>query len=105
MYKFISKYQKFLSLGLGTLMLLGALGVLFWSNQNTTQISKEEQYARANLARMEAKVQSTSSSHIKKKSESLDDFYESRDKQLRYLMIVMVIGGVGLLGYGIFKKS
>jgi hypothetical protein len=104
MYKIILKYQKVLSLGVGTIMLLGALGVLFWSNQSSTQMSKEEQYARANLARMEAKVKNKSV-NTKKSTKPLKQFYESRDKQLRYLMIAMLITGVGFLGYGVFKKS
>ena len=103
MFEFFIKYQKIISLGVGALMLFGAVGILFWNNQNLKQISKEERYARANIARMQAKVEGIANK--KSKAGSLDKFYESRNKQLHYLMIVMLVSGICFLGYGVFKKT
>ena len=99
----ILKNQRILSLSFGSLMLLIALGLFFWSNESS--LSKEERLAKASIARMEARMNTQANTQAGKKSASLEIFYEARDKQMRYLLIVMIISGIGFLGFGFFKKS
>jgi len=103
MPEWIAKNQKTLSLSLGSLMLLIALGLFFWSNESS--VSKEERLAQASIARMEARMNTQSNTQADKKSASLETFYETRDKQMRYLLIAMIISGIGFLGFGFLKKS
>jgi hypothetical protein len=41
----------------------------------------------------------------KAQSASLKSFHKSRDKQIQYLLIVMIVGGIGFIGFGFLKKS
>jgi len=105
MLEWVIQHQKKLSLIMGTLMLLGALGALFWKNEEGT--SDELSRAAANVARMEARMQGNSAATTQKQNAhpAVEAFYESREKQLRYLLIIVVIGGVGFLIYGFLKKE
>ncbi len=105
MCEWIKIHQKTMSLGLGALMIVGAMGMLFWSTMNTPVISQEEKHAQASIARMQARTKGTSVTHSTTQTSTLEQYYKSRDQQLRYLMIVMIISGLGLLTYGFLKKS
>ncbi len=105
MLEWIKKHQKKLSLVVGTLMLLGALGALFWNNDEGGV--NEVSLAAANVARMEAKMRSGATAAAQKQSghPAVEAFYESRQAQVRYLLIMILIGGVGFLIYGFLKKE
>lgn len=64
--------------------------------------------AAANVARMEAKVAGVSSTQSSVKpsdSKFVDTFRETREKQLKYLTIIIMIFGAGFLAYSFLKKE
>ncbi|MEA3521495.1 MAG: hypothetical protein U9R50_00830 [Campylobacterota bacterium] len=103
MFEWIIKHQRLFSLGMGSLLLIIALGLFFWTNESA--LSKEERLAQANIARMQARTEGANHTQSVHASATLDTFYEGRDKQMQYLLIIMIIGGIGFLGFGFFKKS
>ena len=92
---------------MGALLILVATAMLFWMNTGDG-VSGEERFAAANVARMEVRMASQGSTS-RQTAGSRTDFMQSRKEkqktQLRYMMIAMLIGGVGFLGYGFLKKS
>ena len=87
-------------------MLLVGFIAFFWATPKEGMSANE--LAAANVARMEAKTSgATSSSTSPKQNEPkfLEKFKETRENQLKYLMIIMMILGVGFLGYSFLKKE
>ena len=88
-------------------MLLVGFVVYFWATPKEGISANEA--AAANVARMEAQVagKSNSKSTASKPTEVdfLEKFKETRANQVKYLMIIVMITGVGFLGYSFFKKE
>ncbi len=88
-------------------MLLVGFVVHFWVTPKEG-LTKNEIAAR-NVARMEAKASGGSSSSKKstKKDDSkfLNEMKSTQAKQMRYLTIIVMILGVGSLGYSFVKKK
>ena len=107
MNEFIKQHQKKLSMGLGILLLVVSVAMLFWDNKNG--VSEEEAKTAANVARMEARAQARMSgqplSKEEKKPYFMQKYKEKQEKQLRYALILMIITGVGFVGYGYFRKE
>jgi hypothetical protein len=103
MLEWMKRHQRWLSLGIGSLFLIIALAMLFWSNGNS--VSREEQIAQANIERMEARMRGESPSSSGQSNKALEQFYESRQQQMQYLLIAMIISGIALMAYGIFNKK
>lgn len=87
-------------------MLLVGFVAYFWAAQK--EGVNDNAIAAKNVARMEAKVSGGSSAHSPGKpdtSKILEKFKETRESQLKYLMIIMMIGGIGFLAYSFLKKE
>jgi hypothetical protein len=102
MIEWMKKNQRPLSLGVGSLLMVVALAMFFWSYEQS-ELSHEEKMAQASIARMEARNTGVSQSQSQP-TVALEKYYESREKQIRYVLIIMVIGGFGLLVYGFLNK-
>jgi len=105
--QFFLKYQTVLLRTLGALFILIAIMAQFWSTPSKKLTANE--IAAANLARIEASVSGTSKSTAGKKKPDTSHFIsklkKQREKQLRYLTIVLMIFGVGALGYTFIKRD
>lgn len=89
-------------------MLLVGFVVHFWITPKEG-LTKNE-IAAANVARMEAKVAGRAGSGSKQQnrpdtSKFLQEFKDTQAKQMRYLTIIAMIVGVGLLGYSFIRKK
>ena len=91
---------------IGTLFLLVGFVIHFWVVP-PKGLSKNDR-ATANLARMEASISGDSSSKVgKKKSDTtkfLKELKNTQQKQMEYLTIIVMLLGVGSLGYSFIKK-
>jgi len=104
--EFFLKHKTIIVRTLGVFMLLIGFVAYFWSAPKEGVSANE--IASANVARMEAKTSGASSSKAPAKaneSKFLEKFKETRENQLKYLMIIMMIVGVGFLGYSFLKKD
>lgn len=106
MKAWLIKHQKGLSLGIGALLVVVSIAMLFWTNMGNA-VSDEERLAAASVARMEARMagKSTASQSNPQKMDFMGTYVEEQKMQLRYMLIAMLVGGVCFLGYGFLKKS
>jgi len=99
------KHKTIILRSLGALMLLIGFVVYFWVTPKEGVSANE--IAAANVARMEAKVAGGSSSSKSKskhtESPFMKKFKETQEKQFRYMTIILMILGVGFLGYSFIK--
>ncbi len=105
--EFFLKYQTVIFRSLGAFLLILGLVIFFWAAPQ--KVMTENEIAAANLARMEAAVSGSSSSSSTKQSAShskiSEAMIETRKKQVRMLMIMVMVFGAGFLGYSFFKKE
>ncbi|MDF1878221.1 hypothetical protein JHD46_01060 [Sulfurimonas sp. SAG-AH-194-C20] len=105
--EYFLKYQQVILRTLGVLLLLIGFVVHFWTVPQKG-VSKNDR-AVANLARMEASIQSsTSTKKSKSKPDSskfLKELKGQQKKQMEYLTILLMLLGIGSLGYSFFKKK
>ncbi len=105
--EFFSKYKTVILRGLGSFMLIVGFGIHFWAMPK--EGLSENDRAAARVARMEAKVKGTSSKGSKssKKNDSkfLEELKKTQAKQLQYITIIVMILGVGSLGYSFIAKK
>jgi len=101
------KHKIVIMRSLGACMLIIALTIEFWSVPKEGLSANER--ASARIARMEAGSQSKSTSQAKltKKDSSdfLDTLKNTQAKQMQYLTILVMILGVGFLGYSFIPKK
>ncbi len=92
---------------MGALMLLIGFVVHFWITPK--EVLTKNDIAARNVARMEAKVSGGNSSGKKstKKDDAkfLDKMKSTQAKQMQYLTIIVMIIGVGSLGYSFIGKK
>ncbi len=104
---FFSKYKTVILRGLGSFMLIVGFVVNFWATPK--EGLSENEKATARVARMEAKVKGSGSKGSKssKKSDSkfLEELKKTQAKQLQYITIIVMILGVGSLGYSFLPKK
>jgi len=101
--EWVKKNKSFAAKVMGANFLLMALLLLFWSQPKEGMSENEK--ASANLARMEAKVSGSSQKKASEPPSLMKEYREKQKAQLQIFLIIMVIAGVGLLGYGFFKKE
>jgi len=105
--EFFRKNKKVILRTFGILMLVVGFVVNFWTmpKEGLTQ----SEIAVANVARMEASVAGKSSSSKKKsksnKSPFLQEYKNVQKKQMQYFSILVMIFGVGSLGYSFIKRD
>lgn len=92
---------------LGTLMLLVGFVIYFWTAPK--EGVSETETAAANVARMEASVAGPKNSAVKPKTQSsakiMEELKSTQEKQMRYLIILTMILGIGFLGYSFMKPK
>lgn len=106
--EFFLKHQKTIFRSVGAFLVVLGLVLYFWAAPQ--KVMSENERAAANLARMEAAVSSKSSSSSAKQqnadhSKISQAMIETQKKQVRMLMIMVMIFGVGFLGYSFLKKE
>ncbi len=91
---------------LGVLMLVIGFVVHFWVTPKEGFTQNE--IARANIARMEARAIGDSGSSKKSSkpdsSKFLKELKSNQEKQVQYMTIIVMILGVGFLGYSFMSK-
>ena len=102
--EFFIKHKIIITRSLGIVFLLFAFMAYFWVTPQKGY--SENDRAAANVARMEAKVAGTSSKQAPKQNDSkfLQELKKTQEKQLKFLIILMVVLGIGSLGYSFLKK-
>jgi len=105
--EYFLKYQQVILRALGALLLLVGFVIHFWTVPQKG-VSQNDR-ASANLARMEASVKGSSSTKKAKSkpdsSKFLDELKGQQEKQMEYFTIVIMLLGVGSLGYSFLKKN
>jgi uncharacterized protein YjeT (DUF2065 family) len=104
--QFYLKYQKEILRGLGAFLLIVGFVVNFWVTPKKSVSANA--VAAANLARMEASVQSSSTKKVKKRSITTHiskALKATRQKQMKYLTIFSMVVGALFLAYSFLKKE
>ncbi len=92
----------------GALLLVVGLGAFFWANSNESGVSVAEQRAAERVARMEARVSGASSAGVSEqesKANYRDVYSEHSKEQMKLMLIMIMLLGVGSLGYSFIKKK
>lgn len=101
------KHQQVILRSLGALLLLVGFVIHFWTIPQKG-VSQNDR-AAANLARMEASVKGSSTAQITKSkpdsSKFLDELKGQQEKQVEYFTILIMLLGIGSLGYSFLKKK
>jgi len=97
----VKRYQKQLSLIIGVFFILLYIVLYFWDNKESTVLSENEIAAR-NIARMEARMDSDRASAGSSEKYKRVKF-EHKDQSQSFLILLLLFG-VGLSGYGYIKK-
>jgi len=101
------KNQTIIFRSLGSLMFVIAFAAFFWTTPK--QGLSENEKASRNIARMEARMaggsSSTSQAQKPKHAPIMKSYKDTQAKQMRYLLILSMILGVGFLGYSFVKKE
>ena len=104
---FYLKHQQVILRTAGAILLLVGFVIHFWVTPQPA-LTKNDR-AAANLARMEASVAGASSSTEKKSkpdtAKFLKELKNTQEAQAKYLTIIMMILGVGSLGYSFVRKK
>jgi len=103
---FLKKYKILLFRSIGALIVLVAFVVQFWTTPKQGMSANER--AAANVARMEAQVAGSarvSQTPPTKKSPFLEAFESKREKQMRYLSIIVMLLGLGFIAYSFMKPK
>ncbi|NOR57268.1 MAG: hypothetical protein GQ474_01970 [Sulfurimonas sp.] len=106
--EFFIKYKVLILRSAGGLMLLIGFIVHFWVTPKEGFTQNE--IAAANVARMEARMAGGSGGGAKKeqkkdRSKYLEEFKNTKAKQMQYLTIIAMLAGVGFLGYSFVRKK
>ena len=100
----IKKHQQKLSMGLGVIMLLIGIAMLFWDNRGNA-VGKEERLAAERVARYEARMAAQMQGTAEPDKPLLSTHFEEHQKtQLRYAVILMIVGGMGFMGYSLYRR-
>lgn len=103
---FFYKYKNIIFRVLGGVMLLFGFASYFWVTPKQGATANE--IAAANVARAEAQVKGVSSNKAPSKPSSskfVEKFQETREAQIRYLTILIMLFGIGFLLYSFLKKE
>ena len=100
------KHQTVIFRTLGALLLVIGFAAYFWTTPKEGLSANEK--AAANVARMEAQAMGGSSAGGKPKSNEstiMKKYKETQAAQVRIVLILMMISGVGFLGYSFVRKK
>ncbi|MBA1438743.1 MAG: hypothetical protein FAF05_07150 [Epsilonproteobacteria bacterium] len=105
--EFFFKHQAVVFRSVGVFLLVLGLVTYFWAAPQN--VMSENEKAAANLARIEAAVGgSTTTQKAKPQNNSHKisaALRETRKKQLRMLMLMVMVFGAGFVGYSFLKKG
>ncbi len=104
--KFFIKHQKVILRTLGSLLVVISFAIYFWTTPKKGL--SENEIAAANVARMEARIagqMGAAAPQKPKHSPFLETYKQTQAKQLRYTLIIMMILGVGFLGYSFIRRD
>ena len=105
--EFFLKHQKIILRSVGAFLLVLGLTLFFWAAPQ--KVMNENEKAAANLARMESSISgggsSKSTTQQSNHSTISASMVETQKKQLRMLMIMVMVFGAGFLGYSFLKKE
>ncbi len=92
---------------LGAIMLIVGISIQFWETPKKGLSANDK--ASARIARMEAKAKASGSSSQKSKekdsSKFMDKMKSTQEKQMKYMTILVMVFGVGFLGYSFMPKK
>lgn len=100
------KYKIILLRSLGAVMLIVGLAIYFWVTPKEGVSANDK--AAARIARMEATTQGNNLSSTAKKQETskfADVLKEKQKEQLEYMLILVMLGGLGFLVYSFIQKK
>lgn len=100
------KYKTLIFRTVGVLMLVIGFVIFFWKTPKAGV--SENEIAAANVARLEARASGSSSASSPAKpdtSKILEKFKETRESQVKYFMILVMIAGAGFVLYSFLKKE
>ncbi|MDF1874864.1 hypothetical protein JHD48_03850 [Sulfurimonas sp. SAG-AH-194-I05] len=99
------KHKTVILRSFGLIMLVVSISLHFWSTPPKKLTQNER--AAENVKRMEAKMRSTSVTNESKKNESkfLEHLKKKQKKQLEYMTLLMMLFGVGFVGYSFLVKK
>ena len=103
MKEWIVQYQRRLSLIAGALLILIALGMMFWDNSPAVgEVTQKQKRQSPNV-----RVMGDSSSAASPSAESpiMKAYREKQEEHLRYTLVFVVLGGIGFLVYGMINKK
>lgn len=107
MMEFFLKHRLVIMRSLGAIMLLIGFAVHFWVTPK--EGLSENDKAAARVARMEAsakeKTLSKAGSQQNDTSKFMDKIKNAQAKQLQYMTIIVMVLGVGFLGYSFMPKK
>lgn len=106
MLELFRKHKTMIIRTMGALMLLIGFMTYFWTTPKKGL--SESDIAAANVARMEASVRGSSQVQSKQpqnKSPFLEKYKSTQEKQIRYFLIMLMVGGTGFLIYSFVKKK
>ena len=104
MKAWVLKYQQQLSMGVGALLLVAGVAMLFWDMRGEG-VSAEERAAAERVARYEARMAAQTGAASEPDAPLFSNkFQEHREKQLRYAVLLFIGGGVAFLGFGIYRR-
>ncbi len=104
MKAWIVKYQQQLSMGVGALLLVAGIAMLFWDMRGDG-VSAEERAAAERVARYEARMAAQTGTVSEPDAPLLSSkFQEHQEKQLRYAVLLLIGGGVAFLGFGVYRR-
>jgi len=105
--EFFTKHQRVIFRSLGAIFLIVSIAAFFWTAPKKG--FTENEIAAANVARMEARMSGQSSVIAQKEkpkhSPFLKTYKDTQAKQLRYALIIMMIFGIGFLGYSFISDK
>lgn len=100
---FFLKYKIIILRTLGIVMLVASLAAYFWTTPKEGLSANEK--AAANIARMEARASGASSGAVSNENKFLEELKNKQAEQAEYLVIIIMILGVGFLGYSFMPKK
>jgi len=107
--EWFKRHRRKVTLTAGGLCVCIGAAMLFWSNGSGAAVSEEERIAAANVARMEARMQSQISGQKGQQSPDKPIFSgsyrERQEAHLRYMVIALMLFGAGFLAYGFLKRD
>jgi hypothetical protein len=103
MQAFLKKHQQKLSMTFGILFLI--LGIVLKILNQPPEVSKEERIALKNIARMEARVNKSSSSGSQKAPSSSGFSAVTPKEKEDYAFIMMIVLGMGFLGFSFYNSK